>query len=351
MIDKGGYEMKKVFLIAVAVMAIVMPYYTSTPQLSAQATNPNSGRVLVFIPKTTNSQFWVAIWDGAKKAAKELGYKNVLFQGVASGSDVVGQLNLLNDVVTSKPAGILLAAIDSKSLKDPVEKAIAFGVPVVTVNSGVGSDKVKIHVATDNYSAAASAAEALAELMGKQGLVADIGIDAGSQTGRERENGFRETMTKQYPGIKVLPVQYAQGDVSKAMNTISDLLTGNPAISGIYCAQDAAGTGVAQLMKQRGVAAKAKIKVIAFDASPDEFLLFLDGFIDGMIVQDPFSQGYMGVYAIDAVINGKPIEKNFIATPTKLITLQNMTDPDIYDLLANNTVIKQVMDSKGIKRK
>lgn len=343
--------MRKVLLVAVAVMAIISPSFTKAPLLSAQANNQNSSRVLVFIPKTTNSQFWVAIWDGAKKAAKELGYKNVLFQGVASGSDVVGQLNLLNDVATSKPAGILLAAIDSKSLKDPVEKAIASGVPVVTVNSGVGSDKVKTHVATDNYSAAASAADALAELMGKQGIVADIGIDAGSQTGRERENGFRDTMTKKYPKIKVLPVQYAQGDVSRAMNTMSDLLTGNPGITGIYCAQDVAGTGVAQLLKQRGSAVKDKIKVISFDASPDEFLLFLDGFIDGMIVQDPFTQGYMGVYAIDAVINGKPIEKSFIATPTRLITLQNMEESDIYDLLANNTVIKKVMDSKGIKRK
>ncbi len=311
----------------------------------------NANRTLVFIPKTTSSQFWVAIWDGAKKAAKELGYKAVLFQGVATGSDVVGQLNLLNDVATSKPAGILVAAIDSKSMKEPVEKAIASGVPVVTVNSGVASDKVKAHVATDNYSAAASGADALAALMGGKGIVADIGIDAGSQTGRERENGFRETMLKKYPEIKLLPVQYSMGDVSKAMNTIADLVTGNPGITGIYCAQDAAGTGVGQYLKQRGMEAKSKIKHVAFDASPDEFNLALEGYIDGMIVQDPFSQGYEGVYAIDAVINGRPITKSFIATPTKLITKENMSEPEIYDLLANNAVILKVMNAKGIKRK
>jgi ribose transport system substrate-binding protein len=343
--------MKKVCWFVTVLSVVTMFCYLDNSQASQPGANPNAGRTLVFVPKTTNSQFWVAIWEGAKKAGKELGYKDILFQGVASGSDVVGQLNLLNDVATSKPAGILLAAIDSKSLKDPVEKAIASGVPVVTVNSGVGSDKVKIHVATDNYSTAASGADALAEMMGKKGLVADIGIDAGSQTGRERENGFRDTMTKKYPDIKMLPVQYSMGDVSKAMNIMSDLLTGNPTITGIYGAQDAAGTGIAQLLKQRGRAVKDKIKVVVFDASPDEFLLFLDGYIDILVVQDPFSQGYQGVYAIDAVINGKPIPQKFIATPAKLITKQNMTEAEIYDLLANNAIIKKIMDDKGIKRK
>jgi ribose transport system substrate-binding protein len=343
--------MKKSYLVMMALLTASMLCYSADFKPSPESAAANANRTLVFIPKTTNSQFWVAIWDGAKKAAKELGYKAVLFQGVATGSDVVGQLNLLNDVATSKPAGILVAAIDSKSLKEPVEKAIASGVPVVTVNSGVASDKVKVHVATDNYSAAASAADALAELMGGKGVVADIGIDAGSQTGRERENGFRETMMKKYPDIKVLPVQYSMGDVSKAMNTISDLVTGNPTISGIYCAQDAGATGVGQFLKQRGMEMKNKIKFVAFDASPDEFLLALEGYIDGMIVQDPFSQGYGGVYAIDAVINGRPITQSFIATPTKLITKQNMTEPEIYDLLANNAVILKVMDAKGIKRK
>jgi ribose transport system substrate-binding protein len=316
-----------------------------------QSANPNASRTLVFIPKTTNSQFWVAIWDGAKKAAKELGYKDVLFQGVASGSDIMGQLNLLNNVATSKPAGILVAAIDSKSLKAAVEKAIDSGVPVVTVNSGVNSDKVPAHVATDNYSAGSSGADALAKLISNQGLVADIALDASSQTGRERENGFRDRIIKTYPDIKLLPPQYSMGDVTKAMNAMSDILTGNPTLVGVYCAQDAGGTGVAQLLKQHGMTVKEKIKVVAFDASPDEFLLFLEGYLDALVVQDPFSQGYKGVYAIDAVINGKPVENKFIATSAKLITKQNMTDPDTYDLLARNPAIKKMMDDRGISRK
>jgi len=334
-------------LLMLAAVAVVLAL--SFGASAGEVNKANANRTLVFIPKSTNSQFWVAIWDGAKQAGRELGYKEVLFQGVASLSDVIGQINLFNDVVTSRPAGIIVAVTDSKSLKAPIEKAIDAGVPVVTVNSGIDSAKVYAHVATDNYEAGAMAADKLAELIGKKGLVADIGIDAASETGREREGGFRDRMTKAYPQVKVLPVQYSAGEVSRGMNITSDLLTGNPEIVGIFCAQDNGGTGAAQMLKQRRV--KDKVKLVAFDASPDEFQLFLEGYMDGLILQDPFMQGYQGIYALDSVINKKPLPEKRFKTPTKTITKDNMTEPDTYDLLARNTVIKKVMDEKGIIRK
>lgn len=344
---------RKLVLLVLLVSVISIPGFAGGSKEAAKApvgpANPNAERTLVFIPKATNSQFWVAIWDGAKQAAKELGYKEVKFQGVASLADVTGQINIFNDVVTSKPAGILVAVNDQRSLKGPIETAIDSGVPVVTVNSGVDSEKVYAHVSTDNYQAGVMAAEKLAKLLGEKGLVIDMGIDASSETGRQRESGFREKMTKDYPNIKLLPVQYSMGDVNRAMNITSDLLTGNPGVTGIFCAQDNGGTGAAQVLKQRNI--KDRIKLVAFDASPDEFQLFLEGYLDALIVQDPFMQGYQGVYAIDPVINKKPVKQKFFETPTKTITKDNMSEPEVYDLLARNPAIKDMMGKRGINRK
>ncbi len=345
---------KRITIAAILAVAVALQGFAGGGKEASAAgqnvkDNPNAGRSLVFVPKATNSQFWVAIWDGAKKAAQELGYKEVKFLGVASLADVTGQINIFNDVVTSKPAGIIVAVNDQKSLKGPIEQAIDAGVPVVTVNSGINSEKVYAHVATDNYQAGVMSAVKLAELIGGKGVVIDMGIDASSETGRQRENGFREKMTKDFPNVKILPVQYSMGDVSRAMNITSDLLTGNPDVNGIFCAQDNGGTGAAQVLKQRGV--KDKIKLVALDASPDEFQLFLEGYLDALVVQDPFMQGYQGIRALDAVINKKPLAQKFIETPTKTVTKSNISEPDIYDLLARNTAIKDMMTKKGINRK
>jgi ribose transport system substrate-binding protein len=312
------------------------------------AAGSNANKTLVFIPKATNSQFWVAIYDGTKKAAQELGYKEVKFLGTTNTSDIAGQINVFNDAKTSRPTGILIAVNDANALKNPIEESINDGVPVVTVNAGVNSDKVLAHAATDNYNAAAMGAAAFAKLIGEKGTVLFIGIDMSSENGRMRENGFRDEI-KKYPNIRVLQSQYSEGNISKAMNVTNDVLTGNPDIVGIFCAQDNGGTGAAQTVKQRGL--KDKIKIVAFDSTPDEFQLFLDDFLDALVVQDPFMQGYLGVIAIDKVINNKPIESKFIETPVKIVTKANMTEPDVYEINARNSAIKDIMTSRGINPK
>ncbi|MDR1178902.1 MAG: substrate-binding domain-containing protein [Spirochaetales bacterium] len=338
-------KMIGVFLLSVFV---ALNGFAGGSQDSPAASGPNAQRTLVFIPKATNSQFWVAIWDGAQKAAQELGYKEVKFQGTSSTADVTGQINIVADVTTSRPAGIIVAVNDAVALKAPIEKAIESGVPVVTVNAGVNSDKIPVHVATDNYNAAAMGADALAKLIGEKGTVIFIGIDATSENGRQRENGFRDQM-KKYPNIRILPTQHSQGDISRSMNVTSDLLTGNPDVVGIFCAQDNGGTGAAQTLKQRGQ--KDKIKLVAFDSSPDEFQLFLDDFLDALVVQDPFMQGYQGIYSLDKVINGKPIETDFVETPVTVVTKQNISEAAVYDIMARNSAIKDMMTNRGITPK
>jgi ribose transport system substrate-binding protein len=334
--------------VAVVLVAMVVSALAA-PSVDAQSKDPaNAERTLVWIPKTTNSTFWLAVWEGTKKAAGELGYKEVLYKGTPSQTDIAGQVNLVNDMVSRKVAGVLIAATDAKALAPPVEKAIAAGVPVVTLDSGVDSQKPYAYIATDNIAAARTAADVVAGLVGGKGIVGDIGITAGSQTGREREEGFVKRMKEKFPGVKVLPVQYTGCDPAKSLNIATDMLTGNPTLVGFYGACDGPGTGIGQLVKQRQL--KGKIKSVAFDVSPDQFLLFLDGYLDALIVQDPFQMGYRGVYAIDQVIHKQPVKDKLVAIPAKVVTLKNIGQPEIYDLLASYGDIKSILEEKGIKK-
>ena len=204
----------------------------------------------------------------------------MLYKGTASQADIAGQVNLVNDMVSRKVSGVMIAATDAKALVDPVEKAVAAGVPVVTLDSGVDSQKPYAYIATDNIAAAKTAADVLGGLIAGKGTVGDIGITAGSQTGREREDGFVKQIKAKYPEVKVLAVQYTGCDPAKSLNIATDMLTGNPGLVGFYGACDGPGTGIAQLVKQRNL--KGKIKSVSFDVSPDQFLLFLDGYLDAL---------------------------------------------------------------------
>jgi ribose transport system substrate-binding protein len=286
-------------------------------------------KTLAWIPKATNSTFWLAVKRGAEKAGEELGYE-ILYVGVQEQTNIAGQVNLVNDMVVRKVDGILIAATDAKALAPAVEKAIDSGVPVITLDSGVDSDAPYAYIATDNIGAAKMAAETLAKLIDGKGKVGDIGITAGSQTGREREDGFLEGM-KAFPDIEVLPVQYSGCDPAKSLNVATDMFTGNQDIAGYFGACDGGGTGAGQLVKQKGL--KGKVHVVSFDTSPEELQLFKDGYIDALIVQDPFQMGYRGVHAMDKVLKGEKVEPRVVEIPAQVVTMENFNDPAIQELL------------------
>jgi ribose transport system substrate-binding protein len=295
----------------------------AAPEAAAQ------DKTLAWIPKATNSTFWLAVKRGAEKAGEELGYE-ILYVGVQDQTNIAGQVNLVNDMVVRKVDGILIAATDAKALAPAVEKAIESGVPVITLDSGVDSDAPYAYIATDNIGAAKIAAETLAGLIDGKGKVGDIGITAGSQTGREREDGFLEGM-KAFPEIEVLPVQYSGCDPAKSLNVATDMYTGNQDIAGYFGACDGGGTGAGQMVKQKDL--KGKVHVVSFDTSPEELQLFKDGYIDALIVQDPFQMGYRGVYAMDKVLKGEKVEPKVVEIPAQVVTMDNFNDPAIQELL------------------
>jgi ribose transport system substrate-binding protein len=286
-------------------------------------------KTLAWIPKATNSTFWLAVKRGAEKAGEELGYE-ILYVGVQEQTNIAGQVNLVNDMVVRKVDGILIAATDAKALAPAVEKAIDSGVPVITLDSGVDSDAPYAYIATDNIGAAKMAAETLAKLIDGKGKIGDIGITAGSQTGREREDGFLEGM-KGFPDVAVLPVQYSGCDPAKSLNVATDMFTGNQDIAGYFGACDGGGTGAGQLVKQKGL--KGKVRVVSFDTSPEELQLFKDGYIDALIVQDPFQMGYRGVHAMDKVLKGEKVEPRVVEIPAQVVTMENFNEPAIQELL------------------
>lgn len=286
---------------------------------------------IVFVPKSTDASYWLIVRKGVDDRAKELGYKSD-YQGTAKASDIAGQVDLVRNLITSKPAGILLAASDSKALVAPAQEAAKAGVPLVTVDSGVDGTDPLTYIATDNVGAAASAATTLAKLVGDKGKVADIALDAGSQTGTEREKGFTDEMTKNHPGITLLPTQYTKGcDPATALNTATDILTANPDIAGIYAAGGPCGLGVAQAVKAKGL--QGKVQIITFDPIPEVIPLFEEGTIQAMIAQDPYQMGYCGATAVDAAIHGKTIPVKQVGIAVTVITMDNYKSAAVQKLL------------------
>jgi ribose transport system substrate-binding protein len=283
---------------------------------------------IVFIPKSTSATFYLFLVKGAKDRAKELGYK-IDYQGPATESEIASQVDLVRNISRSKPAGILLAALDSKGLIPPVEEAMQNGVPVVMVDSGIDSDLPKASVTTDNYDGGFKAGLQMAKILGEKGLVANLGIQPGSVSSK-RSTGFNDAIAK-FPNMKVLPTQWTNADAATSMNIAGDLLTGNPDIAGFFSACAPTAVGICQAIKAKGL--EKKLKVVTFDPSPEILPLFESGVIQCIIAQDPYQMGYQGVGYIDQARKNVAIAKKQIELPPVLITPDNYKTPEVQKLL------------------
>jgi ribose transport system substrate-binding protein len=285
-------------------------------------------KTIVFIPKSTSATFYLFLVKGARDRAKELGY-TIDYQGPANEADINMQVDLVRNITAKKPAGILLAALDSKALIPSVENAIKAGVPVVMVDSGIDSDAPYGSITCDNYKGGYDAGIQMAKILNGKGLVANLGIQAGSVSA-QRSMGFNDAIAK-YPGMKVLPIQWTNADAALSMNIATDLLTGNPNLAGFFSACAPTAVGIAQAVKARGV--DKKVKIITFDPSPEILPMFEDGTISAIIAQDPYQMGYEGVGVIDKVIKGQKIDQKKIELPPVLITADNYNTPAVQKLL------------------
>jgi ribose transport system substrate-binding protein len=74
------------------------------------------------------------------------------------------------------------------------------------------------------------------------------------------------------------------------------------------------------------------VKFVGFDVNKDLLEALKKGEMQGLVLQDPFKMGYLGVKTCVAFLRGEKVEKS-IDTGVKVATAENMSDPEIDKLL------------------
>ncbi|MBN2288607.1 MAG: ABC transporter substrate-binding protein [Candidatus Glassbacteria bacterium] len=313
------HRLKPVFTLVLAVVFMALPACTGGRE---------AGIKVLVSPKGLTHNFWLTVKAGADSAGKELGV-DVIWKGPTLETDIAGQIAIVEDYLNKHVDAIVLAACDAKALIPVVEEADRRGIPVITIDSGLDSDIPLSFVASDNVIAAGKAADVLAELIGYRGEVACIPFIPGAETSIWRETGFREALEK-YPDITLAAVQYSQADVATGMAVTENILTAQPGLKGIFAANEAGAIGAAQAVAARNL--QGKVKLVGFDASPNEIEALRSGVIQALIVQNPFAMGYLGVSSAVGALQGKPVEKR-IDTGVTVITMDNFSEPQIQKVL------------------
>lgn len=285
---------------------------------------------IAVIPMGMTHEFWKSIHAGAVKAGRELGVE-VLWKGPQKEDDRDGQVMVVEDFINRGVQGIVLAPLDDHALIRPIQEAKREGIPVVIIDSPLESPEPISNIATDNHKGGVLAGEHLGQILGGKGKIFLIRCHEGAASSTLREQGFYDTIVKRFPGIEFLSKDvYAGITTESAYQTLENLINRFPEVDGIFCPNESTTFGTLRALEDRGLA--GKVKFVGFDSSQKLVDGMQKGHIHGLVLQDPFKMGYLGVKTAVAFLRGQKFDMR-VDTGETLVTPENMNQPEIQRLL------------------
>lgn len=245
---------------------------------------------LAVVGKSAGGEYWLAVKRGAQKKADELQVK-MLYMGTASEVDVAGQIQLVEDLIKRKVAGIAVSPTDSKALGPVVKRAVAAGIKVVTIDSDTIDHDRLCYIGTNNREAGKVAGEELLKLLGGSNRkVATITGVVGAQNLDERIAGFKAAVGAK---VSLLDVQPDNGNKDKSMAIAESMLTANPDVAAFFTTTAIGGPATAQALLTAGKV--GQIKVVCFDTTPTLLKHLKAGTVQVLIAQQPEKMGALAV--------------------------------------------------------
>jgi ribose transport system substrate-binding protein len=280
---------------------------------------------IVLIQGVAGDEFYVSMACGAQAAANESGAE-LEVQGPEK-FDATLQTPLLNAVVQGEPDAILIAPNDRTAMIAPIQAAIDAGIAVFTVDTLIEADIAIANIASDNVEGGRLAAEALAELIGGAGKVYVSNTIAGTSTTDQRQQGFEEALA-QYPDIEYLGAEYNGNDPTTATSQTAAILQAHPDLAGIFGTNLFSAQGAATAVREAGL--QGKVKVVGFDAGPQQVQDLNAEVVDVLIGQHPYDIGYTAVtMAVEYLQTGEAPEEKTITTGYSIITRDNVDTDEI----------------------
>ena len=280
----------------------------------------------VFVAANIQVPYWEVAGAGFTKAGDQLKVKTE-FLG-PQDYDPKAEAAAFDDAVQKKPAGILLAVTDVSLLQDGINRAVAAGIPVITLDSDAPGSKRLFFVGTDNYQVGIIGGRRLAkELKGKGNVV--VFTMPGQPNLQDRLRGYRDALAN--TKIKITQEVDIQGDPRIAFDTTGEIVgKQKDKVQAFVCLEAQSGKEVAEVLDRYNV--KDKI-VIAMDTDPETLQWIQKDGIAATIAQKPYTMAFVGLQMLDTLHHYKPatldadwLKDNFASLPTFVDTGSALID-------------------------
>ncbi len=190
----------------------------------------------------------------------------------------------------------MISVADPNAVKDDIDRAIAAGIPVITVDSDAPTSKRLFFIGTNNFQAGVAGGKRLAQELKSKGNVVVFTMPSQPNL-NERLRGYLDAL-EGYPQIKIIRIVDIKGDPRIAFDNTT-LLVGNDKkehVDAFVCLEAQSGNEVATVLNSNGVKGRT---VIAMDTDPATLEWIRKGVITTTISQKPYTMAFLGLKMLD----------------------------------------------------
>ncbi|MDQ0456207.1 LacI family DNA-binding transcriptional regulator [Rhizobium paknamense] len=269
------------------------------------AANLAKGRIyrFVFLLPGNDNSFMRALRGEVEAAALRASGDRMRIETVELPPfDAAAQAVALYGLLTEKPDGVALVAVDAPEVRTALDALVEAGLPVVTLVSDLPGSRRDHFAGIDNHAAGRTAASLLGRFLGH--TPAKVAIMAGSllvRDHRERAEGFQSVMQTDFPHLALLPVLEGRDEPQQVEALLGALLAEHPDLAGIY----SLGAGNRGLI--RALRAEKRPVVIAHELTATTRDALRAGQIDAVLNQDAGHEVRSAIRVLKALADGSSV--------------------------------------------
>ena len=276
----------------------------------------NDGQITIaYMPPATEFNYYMAIGEGIKAEAAKAGAEVVML-APQSGSDINGQMGMIQDVITRDVDAIILSTHDEAAAAPLVNKAVDAGIAVIIVNSDIANFPTPVHgvVGYSQRSGTHKIGDYLLKKLG--GKPVKVGVIEGlpGYHSTERVGGFLDAV-KDKEGIEIAASVPGGWNVEGGNTAAMDLLQANPDVNVLFAANDYMIMGAAQAAKALG---KSDLILLGNDGDTAGLEMISEGAVTATVNTTPFVMGQIALQVTLDALNGK-FKGGFVETPTEIV--------------------------------
>ena len=250
----------------------------------------------VFVNHVTTNPFFTPTQYGAQDACSLL---NCEFQWTGSATSSVAEMvSATNTAISAKADGIALAVVDKDAFNEPVNQALAAGIPVVSYNADGAVDDP----GTSRLSYIGQGLYDSGFQLGQRAIAS--GLESGEAVGfiatpgalniQPRIDGASDAIKQSGKSIKFTAVG-TNADVPKGLSIIDAYAQGHPDLAGMLAVDAGSTQSIGQVVEKYSMRDKGLKVAGGFDLVPATLEAIKAGSLDYTIDQQPYLQGFLPV--------------------------------------------------------